>query len=231
MKKITCAAVVVLAGLSWFGAREIARGEDAAPVVAKGAAAPDALSQISIDETAGKLAVWARSNHDAIGLAMAARVLASAPPAPMENPQKVKSPAPADAPAVDPTPFTPAALLAEAKGMTSDADILSAIAQIEKSMPPVPRSAVNGARDDHDVLPPKGTTTYDIIFAGGEPMELAIWGSEPRAVDYRVFDEEGNEMKSEICEHFKATPKKTQHFKIVISNTASDPVTYWFTTN
>jgi hypothetical protein len=231
MKKLTCAAVLALASVSWFAGRSIVKGADPTPPVAADAGAPAKLTDISIDETAGKLVVWAQANHDPIGLAMAARVLASAPPAPMENPQKEKSPVPADAPPADTTPLTPHDLLTEAKGMTTDPDALSAIAQIEKSMPALARQAIDGPRDDHDVIPPEGKTVYDIAFAGGQPMELSVCGNQSNAVDFHVFDEEGHEMQSDICDHFLATPPKTEHFKIVIRNTSKNYLSYWFMTN
>jgi hypothetical protein len=201
----------------------------------KEAAAPDKLSGVATVETASNLAIWARANKDPVTLATAAKVLSSAGATPMENPKKApeapKTPADAGKQAPAPKEFTPASLLAEARTMAGDnKEQLTAIDAIEKSITTA-RGAVGGPKVDDDVLAPGEAMDYTIVFAGDEPMDIAVVTDIAGAIRFKVYDENGNQITTDYTDHFEMTPRWTGPFKIVLTNETAGYVPYGFATN
>jgi hypothetical protein len=193
----------------------------------------DKPSSVQTCQCAGQLAAWARSNHDPIGLAMAARIISLDPPRTMDNPNKQASAGntPSDQAKPAAMDMSPTALIAEAKQMAGDdKDTQAAIADIEKTIPES-RGHPGGAILDKDVLPPGGSVTYTISFTGGEPMEIAVFADQPGMVDWHVYDENGNEIQSEAGDHFVNMPKWTGPFHVVLNNATGGYVPYSFATN
>jgi hypothetical protein len=192
----------------------------------------DVASSVQTVQVAGNLAAWSRANHDAVGLATAARLLASDPPRHMDNPnKKLDAGKSTDQPAPAAEDFTPEALIQEAKTTAGDdKDALATVEQIERTLPQS-RGHPGGAILDQDTLPPGGAMTYTIAFNGMEPMEIAVCAAAPGLIDWHVYDENGNEILSESCDHFVSIPRWTGPFRIVLTNLTGAFVHYSFATN
>ena len=231
MIRLNRTLLCALIAFSMFAVRAYA--DDKGPNTTKEAVKPtDKPTSVQTLKVAGDLAAWARSNHDPVGLAVAARVLAADPPQTMSNPNKTVGPGSGSsdvkAVAMD---VTPGGLIAEAKQMAGDdKDSLSTISQIEKNLP-ASRGHPGGAIMDRDILPPGGSITYTISFVGGEPMEVVVFAAAPGLVDWHVYDENGNEIQSEAGDHFVNMPRWTGAFHVVLTNATSFPVPYTFATN
>lgn len=231
MRHLSRAIVLGLVAASLMVGRAYA-DENKGPNTGKEAVKPtEKPTGVETAQVAGQLAAWARANHDAVGLAAAARVLAMDPPRTMENPSKKVEGKPTDQPKPVVGEFTPASLIKEAKEMAKDdKDALAAVEQIEKTLP-ASRGHPGGAIIDRDTLPPGGSVTYTITFNGSEPMEIAVFAGAPGIVDWHVYDENGNEIQSQASDHFENMPKWTGPFRIVLQNLTGAYVPYTFATN
>ncbi len=233
MKRLNRTMVLAALALSLVAGRAFADDNKGSNTSNQPVAPSDKPTSVQTCQCAGQLAAWARSNHDAVALAMAARIMATDPPRTMDNPSKqVAKGTGAD---TDAKPgamdVSPTGMIAEAKQMAgNDKDALATIADIEKSIP-ASRGHPGGAIMDRDVLPPGGSVTYTITFAGGEPMEVAVFAAEPGMVDWHVYDENGNEIQSEAGDHFVNMPKWTGPFHVVLNNATGGYVPYSFATN
>jgi hypothetical protein len=234
MNRICYVAALSLIGTSMLASNGFADDAHTGTNTAKDAkiAKPDA--GMSVAETAGKLAQWARDNKDPVELAAAARLLASDPPRDLPdaaNKKKSESKTPAEGAPPESPAFTSAELLKEARDMAKDnKEELTAIDEIEKTMPET-RGHPGGAVVDHDVLLPGGSMTYTITFTGGDPMEIAVFANGNGVVDWHVYDESGNEITSQASDHFVNTPRWTGPFKIVLTNNTNGYLPYSLATN
>jgi hypothetical protein len=231
MKRLTLTLFCTLIAFSTLSVRTFA--DEKGPNATTQPIPPsDKPSSVQTLQVAGQLAAWARSAHDPVGLAIAARVLASDPPQTMNNPNKSAGPS---APTSDAKPavmdVTPQGLIAEAKRMAGDdKDSLATISQIESKLPAA-RGHPGGAIMDRDVLAPGGSVTYTIAFVGGQPMEVVVFAPAPGLVEWHVYDENGNEIQSQLSDHFVSMPQWTGPFRVVLTNPTSGYVPYTFATN
>jgi hypothetical protein len=232
MKPLNRALVLGMVAMSLMVGRAYADDNKGTNTTGEKAKPADVPSSVQTVQVAGDLAAWSRANKDAIGLATAARLLASDPPRHMDSPKKVAAGGTATDQAKPTTAdLTPDALIAEAKSVAGDdKDTLAAVEQIEKTLPQS-RGHPGGAILDQDVLPPGGSMTYTITFNGEEPMEIAVFASTPGMIDWHVYDENGNEIISESSDHFVNVPKWTGPFRIVLTNLTGGYVPYSFATN
>jgi hypothetical protein len=232
MKNLTRVIVFGLLAMSLTVGRAYADDNKGSNTTKETAKPTDQPTSVGTAQVAGNLAAWARSNHDAVALATAARVLAADPTQAMPNPDKIVTLAKETDDVKPAAPvFTPESLIQEAKTMAKDnPDTLASVQAIEKSIP-ASRGHPGGAIIDHDVLPPGGSMTYTITFSGGDPMEIAVFADTPGMIDWHVYDENGNEIDSESSDHFVNVPKWTGPFHVVLSNTTGGYVPYSFATN
>jgi hypothetical protein len=232
MKPLNRALVLGVIAMSLLVGRAYADDNKGTNTTGQKAQPADMPSSVQTIQVAGDLAAWSRANKDAVGLATAAKLLASDPPRHMDNPNKKPGDSkPTDQPKPSASDFTPDSLIAEAKTMAgSDPDTLAAVQQIEKTLPQS-RGHPGGAILDQDILPPGGSMTYTIAFNGQEPMEIAVFAGSPGLIDWHIYDENGNEIISESSDHFVNVPKWTGPFRIVLTNLSGAYVPYSFATN
>ncbi|WP_162342689.1 hypothetical protein [Cyclobacterium salsum] len=112
-------------------------------------------------------------------------------------------------------------LVAARKYADGDADLLSAIAEIEKESQAT-RGRVGGPGENYSYVAGNGTDTYEINFIEGELAEIGVGGDGDTDLDLYVYDSSGNlitqdEDYTDKC-YVSWVPKWTGRYNVMIVN-------------
>ena len=157
--------------------------------------APSTAPGVDQAALAKQLAASSRARKDALGLAMAARLVQEVGSKKADWPKKVeKGPKPTsdeDATAKNSASDTPEQLTAEAKQLAvGDQKLLAAIDTITTSAQA--RGAVAGPTLDQDVLCYRCGVAYTITFEAGQPALIRVLGDGRSDLDLFVYDQGGH---------------------------------------
>lgn len=235
MKITTLFPVLATTALVAFGAPAFAEGTTADP--AKGpnvnTAATGTKGAVATMAMAQDLYALGMANKDALTVLTAAKLAASVDVKDVDRKKETKGDAAADqADGVD-APVDAAAMLASAKELAGEDEVLTGL--IEDAEAEGSRGRIGGASQTLSRLPAGQTDTWEIPFYGDSYAELAVIGDGDANLDVLVTDENGNTICYDVSWSDKVycdfVPSWNGYFYVTVQNNGRSRNSYYLVTN
>ena len=173
------------------------------------------------------------ANKDALTVLTAARLAGSVDVKEVEQTKETKGEALADQPDGVDAPLDAAAMMASAKELAGEDEVLAGLiedAEVEGS-----RGRVGGASSTLSRLPAGQTDTWEVPFYGDSYAELAVLGDGDANLDVLVADENGNTICYDVSWSDKIycdfVPSWNGYFYVTVQNNGGSRNSYYLVTN
>lgn len=232
MKKVMLLAMVAV------GAAMVSCNKPAAQNEQKEEITAVASQEVSALRVAMNLAKLGYETESPSALIEAANILASTLPQALEVTVEQGEQVADETEKVKKAPLTPAQLLADARDLTEDANLLALADKVDakiNAQAEGTRGAVGGPKYAHSSVSAHSYTYYDAKFWANEIAEVVVSGDGDTDLDLYVYDENGNLIVSDTdytddC-YVRFYPRWTGLFRIKIVNRGGVYNNYTIATN
>ena len=232
MKKVFIFAMVAMSAMMVSCNKQTAQNEQKEKISASASQELDAL-RIALD-----LAKFGYEAESASALLEAANIFASTPMQALEAEVEKGAENANETEKIERAPFSPEQLIADARDLTEDANLLALankVAEKLKAQVKSTRGVVNGPYYDRDRVDAHSNVTYTMRFRGNEVAEVAVSGDRDTDLDLYVYDENGNLVASDTdytdqC-YVRFQPIWTGLFRVKIVNRGGVYNNYQMVTN
>lgn len=191
---------------------------------------PGAVSQLELAQQLYALGV---ADQDALTVLTAAKLAAGVELKDTDRKKETKGDAPAEDTAGVDAPPDAAAMLAKAKDLAGEDEVL--VGLIEDAEAEGSRGRIGGASSTLSRLPAGMTDVWEIPFYGDSYAEIGVLGDGDANLDVLVTDENGNAICLDVSASDKVycdfTPAWNGYFYVTVQNTGKVRNSYYLLTN
>lgn len=199
-------------------------------VIIGAAATPGAVSQLDLAQQLYALGV---ASGDALTVLTAAKLAAGVELKETDRKKETKGDAPAEDTEGAEAPVDAAMMLAKAKELAGEDEILAGL--VEDAEAEGSRGRIGGASSTLSRLPAGMTDVWEIPFYGESFAEIGILGDGDANLDVLVADENGNAICFDVSASDKVycefTPAWNGYFYVTVQNTGKVRNSYYLMTN
>lgn len=199
-------------------------------VIIGAAATPGAVSQLDLAQQLYALGV---ASGDALTVLTAAKLAAGVELKETDRKKETKGDAPAEDTEGAEAPVDAAMMLAKAKELAGEDEILAGL--VEDAEAEGSRGRIGGASSTLSRLPSGMTDVWEIPFYGESFAEIGILGDGDANLDVLVADENGNAICFDVSASDKVycefTPAWNGYFYVTVQNTGKVRNSYYLMTN
>lgn len=199
-------------------------------VIIGAAATPGAVSQLDLAQQLYALGV---ASGDALTVLTAAKLAAGVELKETDRKKETKGDAPAEDTEGAEAPVDAAMMLAKAKELAGEDEILAGL--VEDAEAEGSRGRIGGASSTLSRLPAGMTDVWEIPFYGESFAEIGVLGDGDANLDVLVADENGNAICFDVSASDKVycefTPAWNGYFYVTVQNTGKVRNSYYLMTN
>ena len=232
MKKVMFFSVIALGALMVSCNKPAAQNEQKEEITAA------ASQEVSALRVAMDLAKLGYETESASALIEAANILASTPTQDLDAEKEQGAEIPDETEKVKKSQITPAQLLADARDLTEEANLLAIADKVEAKLNAEAegtRGAVGGPKRSYSHVYARSSDTYTAKFWANQLAEVLVSGDGDTDLDLYVYDENGNLITSDTDytddSYVRFYPAWTGLFRIKIVNRGGVYNNYAIVTN